>query len=194
MAIDFDFLLFSSDELCSRVVERARYFVPQDESAFPTAFKKIEGAENPVWERRVTFGVLKERHPEVLKEVLTKISQEYNSMRARVLNRYPVLADKVWSAYQMTGSSARSPIFTSMFSTESEEAFARFYVRQQLGSSAQGIFFESWRGFDLVETDEEFMFGVKRYTFKDKKGQKLQTPWDLREKILPRFNYSKDLS
>jgi len=141
MAIDFNFILFSSDELCSRVVERAKYFVPQEDLAFSTAFKKIEGAENPVWERRVTFGVLKERHPEVLKEVLTKISQEYNSMRARILNRYPLLADRAWSSYQMTGSSVRSPVFASMFSTECEEDFTRFYVRQQLAISAQGLFF-----------------------------------------------------
>ena len=168
MGINFDLILFSSDELCTEVVNRASLSSVRNDAAFLSAMDKISSSDNPSWCSRVAFGVLKERYPEELKGIIEKIEREYNLMIRDIRKSHPEFSRICWNAYRMAGSFARSPAYESMFKTESDFNFARFFSRQQaraLNFNEGYSVFEYWNGFDAKGYDRDFLFGVGKLYF-----------------------------
>jgi hypothetical protein len=194
MVVNLDFILFNQDELCSRVVEHAKYFVSENELASRDALNKISSPSD-WWNYRVAFAIMKEREPRLVRNTLLDITQKYNSNRKELAKTHPIFLSRAWDLYKMTGVSFRSPVFDSMFKTESDESFARFYVRQQWNMFMQQgrSPFEAWSDFEKLEYDSEFLFGVGKYKFRDKRGNEMETIWDLRQEKFPAFIYAREL-
>ena len=197
MGVDFNLILFNPDELCKEVVNRASLSSVRNDAAFLSAMDKISSSDNPAWSSRVAFGVLKERYPSELKGIIGKLEREYNSMIREVRKSNPEFSRICWNSYRMTGSLLRSPTFESMFRTESDANFARFFSRQQaqaLNFDENSSVFEYWNGFDTNGYDRDFLFGVGKYNFEDKRGHTVESIWDFKQERLPMFFYVNGLS
>lgn len=196
MTIDLNLFLFSPSELIKHVVDCARVVVPQDDLASQAVFERVSGEKVSEWDYRIAFGVLKERESRVLRDIILCVASEYNSMHRELSKTHPEFTQRAWDIYKKLGVSFRSPVFNSMFKTECDLDFARFYIRGQLracGDKFGKIIFEDWGGVEMIKYDSDFLFGVGQYTFRDNKGHKVNNIWDLRQKKLPVFAYAKEL-
>lgn len=191
-----DWLLLNPGEICKLAVLRAKNSPTRKNIASEAALERTNESNVSDHDYRVAFSVLKERNSELMKNTLLNISSEYNSMRAKVLKNHPLFAEMSWSVYKLLGVSFRSPIFESMYFTEPDQDFARFYIKQQLdtfGRQEGFKIFESWDNFVQVDYDPDFLFGVGQYKFRDKSGHIMETIWDLKQDKLPAFAYAKEL-
>jgi len=196
MVIDLNLILFSPEELRKIVVNSAREIVPMDDLASQAVFERVSGEKVSDWDYRIAFSVLKERESRVVHDSLICLAQKYNFTQKELLKKHPAFAQMAWDTYKKLGISFRSLAFDSMFKTESDSNFGRFYTRSQLmdfTNSGRNMLFNDWNEIEVVKYDPDFLFGVGQYKFRDINGNELESIWDFRQKKLPAFVYAREL-
>jgi hypothetical protein len=196
MAIDLNLILFSPVELRKIVVDHARMVVSKEELASQAVFERVSGENVSDWDYQIAFSVLKEREPKIVRDSILGFARKYNFMQKELLKNNKLFSQMAWDAYKKIGVSFRSPAFNSMFRTESDLNFARFYIRCQLDGFARrggNIIFNDWDKVEMVKYDSDFLFGVGQYKFRDINGNELESIWDFRQEKLPNFVYAKEL-
>lgn len=196
MDIDINLILFSPEELRKIVVNSIRGRVFESGSASNAVFERVSGENVSDWDYQIAFSILKERESRTVRDSLICLAQRYNFMQKELLKTHKLFTQMAWDSYKKIGASFRSPAFNSMFKTESDLNFARFYTRCQLDGFARrggNKVFNDWDNFEVVKYDPEFLFGVGQYTFRDRNGHELESIWDFRQGTLPNFIYAKEL-
>ena len=157
------------------------------------------------------FEILCEQEKSKVKIALYNLTQKYDRTLDGLQTKYPLLTDIVWQVFRRTGFVSSSFAHSALTSNPKENESlqdGRFgdmpiLIFENDKEFAEGYIFTEQRhlpsdirtrlklplNLRLVEFDKDFMLGIGRYAFADRRNDIYQTIWDMRQEKAPRFNY-----
>jgi len=161
------------------------------------------------------FEILCEQEKSKVKIALYNLTQKYDRTLDGLQTKYPLLTDVMWQVFRRTGFVSSSFAHSALTSNPEENKKIKegFKDLEKAGFKiesfetdkefAEGYIFTEQRhlprdirtrlklplNLRLVEFDKDFMLGIGRYAFADRRNDIYQTIWNLQQEKAPRFNY-----
>lgn len=138
--------------------------------------------------------IYKDKNPEKIEEVASRIVKNYNRNLDEALKEFPKTIDAYWQVYRRNGAKMTLPHGLPEEDSEMSTFVREFFTNKEVCENPldleiaprYNIDFNVTPSYEVSKT-EETILGLKKYMFKINSSQILETFHDLRENSVPKL-------